>query len=225
MRNKVLDRLFKAMPAVGEIATLNKLRALETQTESRKSGSPRWSPILVDLDATGHALMFLELRNVLQGLLGGGPMLRLIESTAEMFSDPHRTRLNLVTTPAELPVTETVELYTRLKAAGTVAFGRIFVNRVPSVELPGEDVGAMMGSLRTAAKAVGDAETLADLAFSHAAGRIARGAREQIERLVAAIDLPVVELPDLPATRMGTEELLHLGAIALVRPEAPGGYR
>ena len=128
--NPVLDRLFKAMPAVGEIATINILRHREAERDDR--GRPRWAPILVDLDATGHALMFLELREVVRHLMGAGPMRRLVDEVADTFADPRRTRLNLVTLPEELPVSETLELHQRIRAARSVAFGPIVTTWKPA---------------------------------------------------------------------------------------------
>jgi anion-transporting ArsA/GET3 family ATPase len=216
LKNRVLERLFAAMPAVGEIATLNKLRQLEAEVDG---GSPRWAPLLVDLDATGHALMFLELHSVLDGIMGAGPMRRLVESTAAMFADPEVSTLNLVTTPDELPVTETIELYEKLRAARSVAFGSVFVNRVPMPRLPG-DPAKVLAALESAAAAAGDAEVLADVAFGRKAVAASLRARAQINRLRARVDPHVVELPQLPSVRFTGEELAYLGAAAVA-----GGVR
>lgn len=211
MSNKVLERLFKAMPAVGEIATINKLRQLEA--ESQADGRRRWSPILVDLDATGHALMFLELRNTLEHIMGRGPMRTLIEGTAEMLANPRVSRLALVTMPDELPVSETIELYRRLDAAKVVAWGNVYVNRVPLLGFDDDDEA--LRRVDIAARAVGDDEVATDVAFARLAVGEARRARAQIERLEAHIDLPVIELPRLSAARLRGKELSQLGAIAV----------
>jgi len=209
VNNQVLERLFKAMPAVGEIATLNKLRQLEAETTGGQTR--RWAPILVDLDATGHALMFLELRRTVEHLMGAGPMRHLIESTAEMIADPKVSQLSLVTTPDELPVTETIALHGRLASGRTVAFGPILVNRVPTSGLM-PDAVADFDALEEAARSAGDDEVLADVAFGRLALVRQARARHQIDRLRTAIDLPVVELPELPPDRLGRTELGRLGA-------------
>jgi anion-transporting ArsA/GET3 family ATPase len=67
MRNKTLQKFFHAAPSVPEVATLNKISALEA--ERVQGGGYRWDPILVDLDATGHALMLLNLPSVMNGLM------------------------------------------------------------------------------------------------------------------------------------------------------------
>ncbi len=208
--NQVLERLFKAMPAVGEIATINTLRGLEAQTNA--AGQPRWAPILVDLDATGHALMLLELRQVVRHLMGAGPMRRLVDEMAGLFADPRRTRLHLVALPDELPVTETLELHERLVASRAATFGRIFVNRVPQTGLA--DASALVEQLHGAAKAGGDAELLADAEFATRAMAAEGQARAQIDRLHERLGLPVVELPQLTAARMQLEDLRALGRVA-----------
>lgn len=209
--NQVLERLFRAMPAVGEIATVNALHRIEAEKDP--TGRPRWAPILVDLDATGHALMFLELRQVVAHLMGAGPMRRLVDEMAETFADPRRTRLNLVTLPDELPVTETLELHARLRGTGSVAFGRVFVNRVPSTGLA--ELGEAVTALREAAARGGDAELLADAELATRSLEAERAARRQIERLRAELPVPIVELPRLTAARMQMADLRRLGGVAL----------
>jgi arsenite/tail-anchored protein-transporting ATPase len=207
--NRVLERLFAAMPAVGEIATMSRLRAFESE---RKGRVPRWDPILVDLDATGHALMFLELRAVLSGLIGAGPMLRLIESTADMFADPAITRLDLVVTPEELPVSETIELYERLAAAGTVAFGRVIVNRMPTCPLDASP--ETLSAIERAALAVGEHGVASDVVWARHQRSQEERARLQVERLAERVPLPRLELPRLESSRMSLEDLLLLGSRA-----------
>jgi arsenite/tail-anchored protein-transporting ATPase len=209
--NQVLERLFRAMPAVGEIATVNALHRLEAERDA--AGRPRWAPILVDLDATGHALMFLELRQVVAHLMGAGPMRRLVDDMAEAFADPRRTRLNLVTLPDELPVTETLELHARLRDAGSVAFGRVFVNRVPQTGLVGLRAG--VEALRQGAEHSGDGELMADAELAVRALEAEQAARGQIDRLREQLPVPIVELPRLVAARLRPADLHRLGTAAL----------
>jgi arsenite/tail-anchored protein-transporting ATPase len=211
-RNRVLERLFAAMPAVGEIATLH---ALHRRLEEMDGTSPRWSPVIVDLDATGHALMFLELRQAVGGLIGAGPMRRLVDHVADLIADPAQCRLCLVTLPDELPVTETLELHARLSASGSVAFGPTFVNRVPGVELAGESV-ARLAALRSLVQ--GAPDLLADVAFAEERRVAHERAEAQVARLRASVPGDVVELPELGGARLSAEELIALAAIATGGP-------
>lgn len=211
VQNKVLERLFAAMPAVGEIATLNKLRQLEAET--LPSGDRRWGPIFVDLDATGHALMFLELHSVIDSIMGAGPMKRLVEETAQMLADPQVTRLCLAATPAELPVTETIELYEKLQGRGTVTFGAVFANRMPPAGLSPDDAAAL-DDVEAAARSAGRQDVLADVVWARTVQRQSDAARAQIDRLRKHVPLSIVELPQLPAARMDGAVLGRLGALA-----------
>jgi hypothetical protein len=157
--------------------------------------------------------MFLELRQVVAHLMGAGPMRRLVDEMAEVFADPLRTRLNLVTLPDELPVSETLELHARLSATRSVAFGRVFVNRVPSTGLAGQADVVM--ALREAAARGGDAELWADAELTMRALDAERAARRQIERLRQGLTVQIVELPRLGAARMPIADLHRLGGVAL----------
>lgn len=207
-KNRVLERLFAAMPAVGEIATLH---ALHRRLEEMDGTRPRWSPVIVDLDATGHALMFLELRAAVGGLIGAGPMRRLVDHVADLIADPVRCRLCLVTLPDELPVTETLELHARLEAARSVAFGPTFVNRVPGTELAGIS-GERLHELR--ARVAGEPELHADVVFAQERLVAHTRAEEQVARLRASLPGEIVELPELGGARLAADRLVQLAAIA-----------
>jgi hypothetical protein len=200
--NRVLERLFAAMPAVGEIATLNALHRRLTEMDQ---GRPRWNPVIVDLDATGHALMFLELRQVVGGLMGAGPMRRLVDEMADLIADPDHSRLCLVTLPDELPVTETLELYARLSAAKSVTFGPIYVNRVPEPPLSAADLPPL-----DALAASADPDVRDDVAFARGQARAAERARVQIERLAAGVDVPLVPLPQMGFARLSEAQLVEI---------------
>ncbi len=203
-KNRVLERLFAAMPAVGEIATINALhhRFIET-----RDGRPRWDPIIVDLDATGHALMLLELRQVVGGLMGAGPMRRLVDDVATIIADPERARLCLVTLPDDLPVTETLQLHARLSAAQSVTFGPVYVNRVPTVPLTAAQLPAL-----DAIATEGDPELAADVAFARGRLQTVDRARAQIQRLHEQLPETIVELPELGVGRLSQSQLIELAA-------------
>ena len=206
-RSKSLERFFEAAPAVGEILTLQRLELLLDERDAK--GTPRFSPILVDFDATGHALMFLELPRVFEGLVPEGPVRRLLDSFATLLSDRALTRLHLVTLPGQLPVSETLELHARLEAEHAVPLGALFVNRVPPPPIPSASVPTL-AALRARMPSTDPAA--ADLALLEIAVERHRSAREQIARL-DALPLPRIELPTLRG-RLHAGELAELGRIA-----------
>ena len=128
VRNDALNRFFRAAPAVHEIAILHKLKKIVTEGH--------WSPVLVDLDATGHALMFLELPKVFEHIVPSGVFRRLVDGFSSMLRDPNKTRLHLVTLPLALPVQETVELIDKIRTENLAPLGRLFINQTPKKLTP-----------------------------------------------------------------------------------------
>jgi anion-transporting ArsA/GET3 family ATPase len=219
MNNRTLQKFFHAAPSVSEVATLNKLSSLEA---AREGSRPVWDPILVDLDATGHALMLLNLPRVMDGLIGDGPMRRLVDGFSSLLKDPNRTVLNLVTLPKELPAHETEELYTKLRDHHDVALalGTLFVNQVPASPLR---TGLLphLPALRAAAQAAGDTVLVDACELTRRNVAAHEAARAQLARLRRTIPLPVVELPRHPAG-IGSDNIAHLGRRAVVLLEDLG---
>lgn len=189
-QSRSLGRFFEAAPAVAEVLTLQRLEHLLALTDG--AVGTRFDPILVDFDATGHALMFLELPRVFDGLVPHGPVRRLLDSFAGLLADSERSRLHLVTLPERLPIQETLELHDRLHREHSVRLGTLFVNRVPfpllrpGVDAALQDLRHRIGDHHAAAGA-----DLALLAREHERERQARRYLQQLE----AIPLPRVELP------------------------------
>ncbi len=200
-----LRRFFEAAPAVAEVLTLWRIERLLAE---ELDGRPRFSPVLVDLDATGHALMFLELENVFAGLVDPGPMRTLLDSFAALLSDRERTRLHVVTLPGRLPITETIELVRRLEAEHAVPLGALFVNRVRPAPLEA-DAEPILRSLLERATHPGLRE---DLALLRAELESARAVRTELGRL-DALRLPTIELPQLRGA-IDARALETLGRIA-----------
>jgi anion-transporting ArsA/GET3 family ATPase len=122
-RNNSLRRLFMAAPGVDEIVTLHRVAQL--------AADGRWDPILVDLESTGHALMFFDLPQVLEVFLKDGPLRQVLDSATALVRDPERCAVHVVTVPEPLAVRETVQLYDGLKSREDLHLGHLFINRVP----------------------------------------------------------------------------------------------
>ena len=207
MRNKTLQKFFYAAPSVAEVATLNKLSALEAE---REATGYRWDPIFVDLDATGHAIMLLNLPSVMDGLIGDGPMRRLVDGFSSLLTDPRRTILSLVTLPLELPAQETVELYERLANHHDVELGALFVNQVPPRPLSPKQAG-LLDRLEHRARKF-ELDTLVDdVAIARRAMRYHANARAQINRLRRDIAMPIVELPTIASRTLDVATVAAIG--------------
>jgi anion-transporting ArsA/GET3 family ATPase len=195
---RALSSFLSAAPAVGEIATFHTLETL--------LASGRWDPVIVDLDATGHARMLLELPRALDGLMGEGPLRRLLGRTTATLRDSARASVFVVTLPEELPVEETEELVAWLRAEGGVAIGGIVVNQMPPEAIADEGLRALDAIERAAS----DADTHVDVTLV----RRDRSAYENAQKLVARLaklGLPIATLPRL--ARLRTDALVELGAV------------
>lgn len=207
-RNKTLQKFFHAAPSVSEVATLNKLSTLENERSA--TGEYRWDPIFVDLDATGHAIMLLNLPSVMNGLIGDGPMRRLIDGFSSLLTDPRRTILNLVTLPLELPAQETVELYQRLRDHHDVELGVLFVNQVPSRPLGPAQAG-LLDRLEHRALECGIDTLVDDVAIARRAMRYHVNARSQINRMQQEIAMPMVELHNVASRVLDLDTIAEMG--------------
>lgn len=122
-KNKSLRRLFMAAPGVDEIVTLHRVAQLASDA--------RWGPILVDLESTGHALMFFDLPSVLEVFLKDGPLRQVLDSATELVRDEQRSAVHIVTVPEPLAVNETIQLHAGLRDRRDLHLGCLFINRAP----------------------------------------------------------------------------------------------
>ncbi|MGF1466170.1 MAG: ArsA family ATPase [Sandaracinaceae bacterium] len=207
--SRSLQRFFYAAPAVSEVLTLDRLETLLAEGGEER---PRFHPVLLDFDATGHALMFLTLPQVFEGLVPSGPLRRLLDAFSTLLTDRERTRLHLVTLPGRLPVQETLELHERLAAHHPdVPLGTVFLNRCPAPSLPAPLHPVLDAVLAARDRCPPDVRE--DLALLSAACRADTRRRAQIARL-DALPLPRRTLPDLGPGPLGLDDLAALGLAA-----------
>jgi anion-transporting ArsA/GET3 family ATPase len=141
-----------------------------------------------------------------------------------MLSDPALTALNVVTTPEEMPVNETIELVGRVRAELTVPLGTVIVNRVlPELFTHAdEEVFEAIREPAATARLVGALGgddgiargTTAVLDAARMAVSLRRTRAAHLAELRRAVDLPTLFLPylfvrahGLRVTRMVAEAL------------------
>jgi anion-transporting ArsA/GET3 family ATPase len=124
---RVLDFVAEAAPGVKEILTIGKIA-----WEVRESieGRAEHDIVIVDAAATGHIVAQLGAADAIQELVDVGPLREQTRWVAELIADPAITAVNIVTTPEEMPVVETIELVARLRAEVEAPLGVVIVNRV-----------------------------------------------------------------------------------------------
>jgi anion-transporting ArsA/GET3 family ATPase len=176
LRTGVLDVVATAAPGIDDILVLGKLKQLERV--DRASGGH--DLIVLDAPAAGHAVTFLRSASGLAESVRSGPVLTQALDVLELLRDPHRCQVLLVTLAEETPVNEVIETAFALEEDVGVHLGAVVVNGLyPELAL---DING-----RTRSTALLDAARF----------RLSRQAqqREQVDRLVAALPLPRMELP------------------------------
>ena len=195
---RVLDFVATAAPGVKEILTVGKVC-----WEVRESieGRADWDLVVVDAAATGHIIGQLDAPRAIQELVAVGMVREQTDWMVELLSDPSVTSLNVVATPEEMPVNETIELVQRARVELTVPLGAVLVNRVlPELfthtdeatfeALRADDASAVLTSrVGSGATAVLDA---ARLAVS-----LRRTRAVHLAELRQAVELPTLYLPYL----------------------------
>jgi anion-transporting ArsA/GET3 family ATPase len=124
---RVLDFVATAAPGVKEILTVGKVC-----WEVRESieGRADWDLVVVDAAATGHIIGQLDAPRAIQELVSVGMVREQTDWMVELLSDASVTGLNIVATPEEMPVNETIELVQRARVELSVPLGAVVVNRV-----------------------------------------------------------------------------------------------
>ena len=124
---RVLDFVAEAAPGVKEILTIGKIM---WEVREAIEGRAEHDMVVVDAAATGHIVAQLGAADAIQELVDVGPLSDQTRWVADLLADPHVTGVNIVTTPEEMPVAETIELVARLRAEVEVPLGVVIVNRV-----------------------------------------------------------------------------------------------
>jgi anion-transporting ArsA/GET3 family ATPase len=119
---RTFDFVADAAPGVKEILAVGKL-CYEVRER-------HYDLVVVDAEASGHIVAQIAAPNAIRELVQVGLVRDQTDWMIEVLSDPVRTGLVVVTTPEEMPVTETIELVARLRAEVEVPLGVVIVNRV-----------------------------------------------------------------------------------------------
>jgi anion-transporting ArsA/GET3 family ATPase len=195
---RVLEFVATAAPGVKEILTVGKVC-----WEVRESieGRADWDLVLVDAAATGHIVSQLDAPRGIKELVSVGVVREQTDWMAEILADTSLTALNVVATPEEMPVNETIELVRRAQTELDVPLGIVVMNRVlPELFTRADE--ATFEAMREP-----DAVELLETSAGPGAGSVLEAARlavsmrrtrvGHIGELRTAIDLPLVFLPYL----------------------------
>ena len=195
---RAFDFVANAAPGVKEILTVGKVC---WELRESLAGRADWDLIVVDAAATGHVIGQLDAPRAIQDLVHVGPIRQQTDWMVELLSDPALTALNVVTSPEEMPVNETIELVARAREQLDVPLGVVIVNRVlPELfTRADEDVfDALRAPTGAAVLAdrVGPGAT-AVLDAARLAVSLRRTRSPYLGELREAVDLPLLFLPYL----------------------------
>ncbi|MEY4606129.1 MAG: hypothetical protein RLY45_889 [Actinomycetota bacterium] len=121
---RTFDFVADAAPGVKEILAIGKVC-----WEVRER---HYDLVVVDAEASGHVVAQLSSPRVIRDLVRVGMVRDQVEWMLELLHDPQRTGLVVVTTPEEMPVSESLELLGRVRRETSVSPAAIVVNRMPS---------------------------------------------------------------------------------------------
>jgi anion-transporting ArsA/GET3 family ATPase len=116
------DFVATAAPGVREILTVGKF-CYEVRER-------HYDLVIADAPATGHVIGQLAAPQAINSLVKVGLIRTQTDWMLDILSDPSRAGLVAVTTPEEMPVSETIELSRRIVEETTVRLSAVVVNRV-----------------------------------------------------------------------------------------------
>lgn len=190
-RNRALRSFLDAAPGVPELAAWAAIEGFVTQ---REFGLRRFHPVVVDMDASGHAAMMLDVPAVLRPFAGRGPLDALVGAVERRLAAASTGAL-LVSLPAPLVVEETLSLYDALVGRLGILVAATVINRMPEPPLPAVaparlDALAEHGAAR-------DRAIAADLWYAHRELRRFASQVEAARSLAAAVDAPTATVPEV----------------------------
>jgi anion-transporting ArsA/GET3 family ATPase len=212
---RVLDFVATAAPGVKEILTIGKIC---WETRESIEGRADFDMVVVDASASGHIVAQLGAPTAIQELVDVGPVRSQTDWLVEILSDPALTAVNVVTTPEEMPVAETIELVGRLRTEVTVPLGTVIVNRVlPELfTVADEETFAALRepAVSGALTGVAGSGTTEVLDGARLAVSLRRTGATHLAELDEAVDLPLLYVPYLFA-RVHGRRVLRMVADAL----------
>jgi anion-transporting ArsA/GET3 family ATPase len=193
-----------AAPGARELLTIAKAWEL-ARPQRWVRGARRYDVVVLDGPATGHGLGLLRTPRTFAEIARVGPIASQARRVVELLEDRARSTVLAVARPAEMAVTETLELEERVRATLGRDVDAIVANAVLARRFSGDDLEAL---------------TRADGAVSPAVATAVRtqhgqaGAQqEQLDRLRRDARARVLTLPFLPVPALGVDELELLAGV------------
>jgi len=192
--NRFVRYFLRFLPALQELVMLGKV-TFHLQ-EKLPDGRPRFDLVIVDAPATGHAISFLSVPQVLLDTVPPGPLSDETRIMRDLITNPSITQAVLVSLPEEMPVNETLDLHRALAEKVKLKTGAVILNQMLPRRFAEEDLAAL---------------TPAPHALAVARAQSARAALSEDARArLATLAAPVLEVPRLsvdPFDRQAIEQV------------------
>lgn len=224
---RTFDFVADAAPGVKEILAVGKL--------CHEVRERNYDLVVVDAEATGHIVAQVGAPKVIRDLVNVGLVREQTDWMLDLLQDPATTGVAIVTTPEEMPVTETTELVSRLPDETGVEATVLIANRVLPALFDRRQT-AVVDGLDRAHRLLVDAagrgvDAVVDAArITEARRRVGAGHLARLQQ--SCPDLPMLIVPEL-FTRATGRRVVELVADALAdeldivvddsRAGAPGG--
>jgi anion-transporting ArsA/GET3 family ATPase len=177
--NRLVRYFLRFIPSLQELVLLGKI--LFHLKEKRPDGSWRFDRVVIDAPATGHAITFFSVPQVLLDTVPPGAMRDEAGWMRDMLVDPKVTAVVLVSLPEELPVNETLELHEALTRQVRLHPRVVVLNGFIEERFSEAEIASLSPSL-------------ADVARTHRArAQLSAAAQARL----AELKLPVVTVPRL----------------------------
>lgn len=206
--SRIYQYFVAAAPGLKELMTIGKIW-YEAERTDPATGERVWDVVIMDAPATGHSLQYLGMPKAAQEVFRTGLVGRESQRLVELLTDPAKTAINIVTTAEEMPVNESIQMYTRLREELRMPLGYLIVNRLHRDRFdPGRlaALRARAGTLREGERRL--VEAVLDRALEEEGWSAIHA--ENLARLAGAIPLPRLELPFVFTEEFGTSDLRTL---------------
>jgi len=203
--NRFVRYFFEAVPALAQFVTLGKIWFHHQERHPSDTHLPKYDLILVDAPSSGHALSLLQTPQTFMQMIDAGPFYQSAKDFKAMLENPNITRLDLVTLLEEMPVSETIDMYQKIKTQKLCSLGVLMINKVLS-DLP-DWVPDFLNRSKT--------ELSSSLEYQQLCSYLSlylnwhQSACEHMQRLITKVPLPVVKIERLQwmPTSSGTDQI------------------
>ena len=206
------DFVADAAPGVKEILGIGKL-CYEVRER-------HYDLVIVDAEASGHIVAQIDAPRAIRELVQVGMVRDQTDWMLEILDDATRTGLVVVTTPEEMPITETIELVDKVQSTTDVNVAAIVANRVLPQWFSAPDGEVFAALMEPTAQSSLAAVAGAKVATVFQAAALAQARREGAVRYLdrlrdeVSADVPLLLVPEL-FTRSGGRRVVSLLADAL----------